>query len=388
MGRARYLVDAVLFGGRSPTELARAHGLSRSWIYKLVARYRQGGYEALEPKSHRPRSCPNQVGAEVQQAILQLRAELATAGHDAGAQTIAHHLVGRVEQVPSVATVWRILSRAGLITPQPHKRPRSSFTRFEASLPNQMWQMDATHWRLADGTPVEILNLLDDNSRLCPASVALPTVKAADVVQAFYTATDRFGFPASLLCDNAAVFSGKSRRGKVFLESELERLGIVCKHSSPYHPQTCGKVERFHQTLKRFLARQAPPTSLALLQAQLDAFRAYYNQQRPHRALPGLTPLTVFTARVKAGPASASPPVHFRVRHDTVDPSGTVTLRHFSRLYHIGLGRAFKHQAVRIFVADRHIRIVREDGLLLRDLTLDPSRDYQPLNSPQVSTMS
>src|SRR3989440_9122887 len=188
MGLGRYVVDAITLEGRSPSELARTHHLSRSWIYELVARYRQGGYAALEPRSRRPHSCAHQVGPKIQARVLRVRRELAAAGHDAGAQTIAHHVARRLKQVPSVTTIWRILHRHGLITPQPHKRPRSSFIRFEAQLPNQMWQCDSTPWQLADGSPVEILNLLDDHSRLLLNSTAYPTLKALDVVQAFTTA--------------------------------------------------------------------------------------------------------------------------------------------------------------------------------------------------------
>jgi transposase InsO family protein len=379
MGLGRYMVDAVVLEGRSPTQLARTHGISRSWLYELVARFRQGGYPAVEPGSRRPRSFPHQVRPEVKAAVLELRHELSAAGHDAGAQTIAQHLVGRVEAVPSVATIWRILSRHGLIIPEPHKRPRSSFKRFEAKLPNEMWQADATHWLLADGSDVEIFNLIDDHSRLVLASVALHSVKATDALQIFISATESHGFPAALLCDNAAIFSGKSRRGKVILESELERLGIRCIHSTPYHPQTCGKVERFHQTLKRFLVQQASPESLAHLQLQLDEFRNYYNQQRPHRAHGGKTPLFAFNARLKAKPDPAQLPTHFRVRKDRVDRFGRVTLRYLGRLRHIGLGLAYKNRPVRLLVAGDHVRVVTEEGTLLRELTLDPSRDYQRL---------
>jgi transposase InsO family protein len=378
MALGRYMVDAVVLEGRSPIELARSHGISQSWIYELVARYHEGGYPALEPRSRRPRSCPHQLGAEVQAVILDLRQELAAAGHDAGAHTIAHHLVGRVDKVPSVATIWRVLRRAGLVTPQPQKRPRSSFKRFEAELPNEMWQADATHWLLADGSEVEILNLIDDHSRLALASVSFPTIKAADVVQTFHEAAVAYGFPAAWLSDNAAVFSGESRRGKVIIEAELENLGIRCIHSTPYHPQTCGKVERFHQTLKRFLAKQAVPKSLAHLQLQLDAFRTYYNQQRPHRALAGQTPLTAFNARIKAKPSQPTV-THFRVRRDKVDRWGRVTLRYLGRLRHIHVGCGYKRWPVRIFVAGAYVRVVTEDGQLLRELTIDPARNYQPL---------
>ena len=385
MALGRYVVDAVVLEGRSPTELARSHGISRTWIYELVTRFRAGGYEALEPRSRRPRSCPHQHGPAVEAAILELRHSLAEAGHDAGAATIAHHLDGQVERVPAVSTIWRILSRHGLITPEPHKRPRSSFIRFEAALPNELWQTDATHWSLEGGRPCEILNMIDDHSRLVVAAVAFATVKAADVVQVFYDAAQHHGYPAALLSDNAAVFSGSSRNGKVLLETELERLGIGAKHSTPYHPQTCGKVERFHQTQKRYLARQAPAASLAHLQLQLDTFAAYYNQHRPHRALDGRSPLVAFNARLKARPAGAGAPMHFRVRQDRVDTNGTVTLRYQSRLRHIPVGRANKHQSVRLLVAGDQVRVIREDGSLMRELTIDPGRDYQSLKS---STMT
>ena len=247
MGPERYVVDAVLIEKRSPTEIARAHGISRSWLYRLITRVRQSGYDALQPRSRRPRSSPRAVSLTMVDTVLELRRELLAAGHDAGPQTIWHHVAGRLAQpIPSRSTIWRILNRHGLITPQPHKRPRSSFVRFEASLPNQCWQADATDWHLADGIRVEILNFVDDHSRVFVASMAFSTVKAANALETFLRAVNEFGMPASLLTDNAAVFSGKSRKGRVLLESELDRLGIVSKHSTPYYPQTCGKVERLH----------------------------------------------------------------------------------------------------------------------------------------------
>jgi transposase InsO family protein len=377
--KARYLVEAHVLEGRSVSELAVAHGVHRSWIYKLLARHREGGLQALEPRSRRPRSCPHQTSAEVVQAIVALRRELEQAGHDAGAQTIAYHLAQSRQEVPSLSTISRILRREGLIAPQPQKRPRCSLIRFEAQLPNELWQADITAWRLKGGQVAEILNLIDDHSRLFLACEAYERVKAADVVSSFHKAAALHGLPASLLSDNAAVFVGSYRGGKVLLESELERLGVQFKNSRPYHPQTCGKVERLHQTLKRYLAKQAPARTLSELQEQLDAFAHYYNDIRPHRALEGRTPLQAYSARLRARPAGAPPSTHFRVRQDKVDQTGRVTLRYQSRLYHIGLGRAHKGRAVKLLVADRSIRVIDLNGELIRDLTLDPSRDYQPL---------
>jgi transposase InsO family protein len=379
MGLARYVVEAVVVEGRSAREVARAHEISKSWIYELLARFRAGGYAALEPRSRRPRSCPHETPSWLVEEIVKLRAELERAGHDAGPQTIASHLARQHDKVPSVATIWRILKRRGLIVPQPQKRPRCSLIRFQADLPNELWQVDITHWSLAGEQHVEILNLIDDHSRLLLASNAYASVKATDVVETFRQAAELHGLPGSLLSDNAAVFSGQSRGGKVLLESELEHLGIVFKNSRPYHPQTCGKVERLHQTLKRYLARQPPPNTLAELQRQLDTFGHHYNHLRPHRALDGRTPLQAYGARAKARPSASPARSHFRVRQDKVDQSGKVTLRHHSRLYHIAIGRAHKGRPIKLLIADRDIRIVDQHGQLIRQLTLDPTRNYQPL---------
>ncbi|HLI31869.1 MAG TPA: IS481 family transposase [Solirubrobacteraceae bacterium] len=377
MSKARYLVEAHLLEGRPVAELALAHGVHRSWIYKLLERYRQGGLQALEPRSRAPRSCPHQIDQERSGRIVSLRLQLSAQGLDAGAQTIAYHLRAEGLDPPSLATIWRILRREGLVRPQPRKRPRSSLQRFCAELPNELWQVDITHWKLGDGKDVEIINIIDDHSRLLVLSEARSVHKATDVVAAFHRACRLHGTPASLLSDNGAVFTGAYRGGKVLLESELERLGVLFKNSRPYHPQTCGKVERLHQTLKRYLACQTQAQSLCRLQGQLDAFLRYYNRIRPHRGVLGQTPLQAYSARVKARPAPTLGAPHFRVRSDRVDANGKVTLRYGSRLHHIGLGRAHKGKAIRLLIAERAIRVVDLDGQLIRELTLDPERDYQ-----------
>ena len=217
-------------------------------------------------------------------------------------------------------------------------------------------------------------------TRACAwAPTPIRRVKAADVVEGFHKAAELHGLPASFLSDNGAVFTGSYRGGKVLLEYELERLGVEFKNSRPYHPQTCGKVERLHQTLKRYLAKQTPAQTLSELQGQLDAFVHYYNHMRPHRALAGRTPLQAYSARVKARPAGAPLRTYFRVREDKVDKTGKVSLRYDSRLYKIGIGRAHKGRAVKLLIADQNIRVIDLEGQLIRELTLDPSRNYQPI---------
>jgi len=376
MGMARYLVEAHLREGRSVAELAASHGVHRSWIYKLRARYRAEGEAGLEPRSRRPKRSPTKTAEPFVAQILALREQLTRDGFDAGAHTIHAHLSRDQSDVPSPSTIWRVLKAEGLVTPQPHKRPRSSYVRFCAELPNECWQTDITCWR-----EVEIIGVIDDHSRLCMAARAFAQVKVADVVATFYEAASRFGLPQSLLSDNGAVYTAAPRRGRCAIESELLALGILYKHSRPYHPQTCGKIERFHQTLKKHLGAQPAADSLPELQDQIDRFIAYYNEVRPHRAIARRTPLAAYAARMKAAPqGNGHPPArHYRVRHDKVDSGGTVTLRYKSRLYHVGLGRAHKGRRVLVLVADRDVRVLTVEGEILRQLTLDPSRDYQPL---------
>ncbi len=389
MDLAGYVVNAVLVEGKSVAEVAAAHGVSRSWLYELLARYREQGEAGLKPASRRPRSSPRRVSPEMEEEIVVLRKSLAEEGLDAGAATIHYHLLCRYRRrrkaVPSVATIWRLLSRRGFVTPQPHKRPRSSWRRFQAELPNECWQADTTHWALADGTDVEILNVIDDHSRLAVASRAFVTTKAADVVETFHAGVAAHGVPASMLTDNGAIFTAEARHGRCAMENELARLGVAYKHSRPYHPQTCGKVERFHQTLKKYLARQRRPATLEALQAQLDRFGAYYNDVRPHRALGRRTPAQAFAARTKATPKN--PPViaegHHRVRRDRIDKTGCVTLRYRSKLLHVGIGRVHAGVRVLLLVHDLDVRVITEDGELLRQLTLDPTKTYQPTGRPK-----
>lgn len=381
---ARLVVTAVLVEGRNKSEVARDYGVSRRWVIMLVQRFLAEGETALVPRSRRPIHSPQRVSDAVEDEIVALRKELDQLGHDSGAQTIAFHLEQRLGATPSVSTIWRVLTRRGFIVPEPHKRPKSSLVRFEADQPNERWQLDITHWALADGTEVEILNQIDDHSRLAVGSDARVTFKAPDVVTCFRKAVVAHDVPAQMLSDNGAVFTGIPRGGgRVALELELMALGVSFRHSRPYHPQTCGKVERFHQTLKRWLARQPRARTLRGIQGQLDAFRSYYNDSRPHRALGRRTPADAFAARPKAVPLGT--PIqdgHFRVRRDRVHAGGSVTLRHNSKLHHIAVGRRHAGERVLVLVHDLEIRVLSETGDLLRDLTLDPSRDYQRQPKP------
>ena len=240
--------------------------------------------------------------------------------------------------------------------------------------------MDVTHVTLRNGRIVEVLNIIDDHSRLCIASRAFSVATAADVVATFYDATTHLGFPASLLSDNGAIFTASFRGDRGALATELAQLGITFKHSRPYHPQTCGKVERFHLTLKKHLARNTPSRSTTALQTRLDTFRDYYNDVRPHRANNRTTPRTAFNARIKAQPTGN--PIRnageFRIRHDRVDQTGKVTLRYAGKLRHLGIGRAHKGRHVLLLVHNRDVRVISSEGEPIATIHIDPDRHYQP----------
>ena len=228
------------------------------------------------------------------------RGHLTEFGVEAGPDTIHTHLTHAHGGIApcSTSSVWRILTRRGFITPEPHKRPRSSYVRFEAALPNECWQTDMTHVSLKNGRSVEVLNVIDDYSRLCVASRAFPVTTAADVVTVFYETAQQYGFPASVLSDNGAIFTASFRGDRGALATELAQRGIVFKHSRPYHPQTCGKVERFHQTM-RYLAANRPRARSSRPTRHLRAAL----QQRTPPPSKNRTPRAAYNARVKAKPA-------------------------------------------------------------------------------------
>jgi transposase InsO family protein len=384
MSKARLVITAVLAESRSQGEAARAYGVSQGWVSRLVARYRVEGEAAFEPRSRRPKTSPNAISDATADLIITLRKELAGQGLDAGPDTVCWHLRHHHQLTVSPATVSRYLVRAGLVAPQPRKRPKSSYIRFAAEQPNECWQSDFTHYPLAGGTDTEILTWLDDHSRYALRVTAHRSVTGPVVLAEFRAAVAAYGVPAATLTDNGMVFTTRfsgRKGGRNGLEHELRRLGVKQKNGRPNHPQTQGKAERFQQTLKKWLAAQDPqPADLAQLQALLDAFTACYNHQRPHKSLPGrATPATAYAARPKAAPGDRGADTHDRVRTDIIGTTGTVTLRHAGKLYHIGVGRTHARTHILLLVQDLHVRIIHAaTGELLRDLTLDPTRNYQP----------
>ncbi len=309
MSKARVVITAVTAEGLSQGEAARRYGVSQGWVSKLMARYREEGEAAFEPRSRRPKTSPDATAPQVAELIVALRKDLSGQGLDAGPAAIAWHLEHRHGARVSPGAVSRVLARRGLVTPGPSKRPKASYLRFAADLPNERWQSDFTHYPLADGGDCEILTWIDDHSRYALSVTAHRRVTGQAVLLAFRAACERHGAPASTLTDNGMVFTTRlsgGKGGRNALEAELRRLGVRQKNGKPGHPQTQGKVERFQQTLKNWLrARPGQPRTPAELQTLLDAFTRVYNEQRPHRSLPHrATPATACAARPKAAPES------------------------------------------------------------------------------------
>ena len=377
MSKHRVAVLKVVAAQSSVTAAAAECGISRQHLHRLLRRYREAGLDGVEPRSRRPRSSPQAVPGAVRDRITALRLELTADGLDAGPATIAWHLAAEGLPAPSTSTIRRILHAAGLVVPEPHKRPRSSWVRFEAAAPNEVWQSDFTHWRLAGGSGVEVISWLDDHSRYLLGCTVFRRVSGDDVVSTFAAAGDAHGFPAATLTDNGSVYTSRFTGGRNGFEYLLDWLGVRQKNGAPGHPQTQGKVERFHQTLKRWLDRQPGARDLAGLQAQLDAFRAAYNERRPHRAVGRRTPAAAYTALPRARPAGRGSPGHFRLRYDTTDRKGALTLRRGGRMHHLKIGVDHARTRVLAIVGEEEVTVVAlETGEILSTHLIEPGKGY------------
>ena len=390
MSKARSIIMSVVVEGRSQADTARLYEVSPSWVSKLVARYHAEGDVAFEPRSRRPHTSPRGLDPATIGLIIDLRRTLTDKGLDNGPHTIRWHLEQHHGVVVSVATIWRHLKTAGLVDPEPKKKPKTAYIRFQADLPNETWQSDFTHWHLTGGDGVEIITFLDDHSRYALSVTAHTRITGTIVVDEFLETAATHGSPASVLTDNGMVYTTRfatGKGGKNRFERTLMDLRVIQKHSRPNHPTTCGKVERFQQTLKKWLTAQPEAGTLQELQYQIDAFVDEYNHRRPHRSLQRATPAATYTLLPKAVPDESDIEGHYRIRHDIVGDTGTVTLRHAGTLHHIGIGRTHARTHIIMLIDNLNIRIVDPaTGELLRQLTLDPTHNYQPQSKQNKKT--
>jgi len=393
VSKARLVITAAVLEKRPVAEIVATYGVSRSWIYELLARYRDEGEAAFEPHSRAPKTSPGATPPETAELVLRLRKQLLEAGHDAGPDTLLWHLAQHHDVTISRATVHRILTRHGAITPEPKKKPKSSYVRFQAAMPNETWQSDFTHYPLSNTTTfpkgIEIITWLDDCTRYALHVSAHRAITTPIVLKTFKETAGQHGIPASTLTDNGMVYTvrlaGIGRQGgRNGFEQQLRAWHVVQKNSRPNHPTTCGKVERFQQTMKKWLRAQPDqPATIDELQTLLNRFRTEYNQHRPHRSLPHrATPAARYDTMPKAVPGpSRDAETHDRIRHDIVDKSGSVTLRIAGQLRHIGVGRTHARTHVILLIQDLDVHSINAiTGELLRELTIDPSKDYQARN--------
>ena len=377
MSKYELLIKAVTIQGLSYGQVARLYGVSKTLVHKLHHRWLVEGDAAFEPHSRRPLSSPSRTPAATAARVLQIRDELIAHGFDAGADTICE-LLAREATPLSRTTVWRLLTAEGKITPQPQKRPRSSWHRFAADRPNELWQSDFTHTFLTTGHEVEIIGWIDDHSRYLLHLSVHHRISVRIVMDTFTSTATAHGYPAATLTDNGMVYTTRYARnargiapGNGF-ETLLALQGITEKHGRPYKPTTQGKIERFWQTLKRHLAAR-PAETIEQLQASLNEFRDYYNSQRPHRALARRTPEFAYQLIPKAAPTAPDDPGLWRVRYDTIDNDGKISLRHAGRMLHLGIGRAHARTEIICLIHNLDATIIDNNtGQVLAEFTLNP----------------
>lgn len=380
---------AALAGGvEDVAGFCREQGISRQTFYKWKKRFAVEGLDGLRDRSRRPATVPIATSAGVEDAIVRARKELAEEGEFNGPLSIAARLAERgVTPLPSRATIARVLSRRGQVRPQPRKRPRSSYRRFQVGRPNEMWQSDWSGWRLSDGRPVAIAGTLDDHSRLLVGIGAGSGDGTGELVWAVMAAAiGAYGVPMSSLTDNGSCYSNRHRPGHrpTALEANLAALGCQSIASTPYHPQTCGKIERFWQTLKKWLhAREnthGPYPTLTSLNRDLAVFAEHYNTRRPHRALAGATPASAFAATVKARPAARPLPTTTQIYRTHVSTGGAVAVSRPAGRGQllVQVGASYKQLPVTVLQDGARVTIFT-GATLIRALDLDPTKTYQRL---------
>lgn len=365
----RRLIVEVDLDDLNVTEFCAQHDVSTWFFYQLRKRYAVEGEAALEPRSRTPKRVANRTPDWVEDLIVEKRKDLADAGWDAGPATIWTHLSKTlsVGAVPSEATIWRILKRRGFIIPEPKKAPKHAYRTFAADRANECWQVDDIEYELADGTGGKIITMIDDCSRLCPGLKAVHSVTGETAFEAFSTAAENWGWPERFLSDNANAY-------KKTLASALRHLGVSARHGRPHHPQTQGKVERFHQTLQKWLNVQPRAATLDALQTQLDEFVDYYNNQRPHRAINRRTPASVWDQTPKAGPADRPIGTPTSIHRVTVHNG----VCYINKDYSIVVGAAHSQQPATVIITGLNCHVFIA-GRLIRQLQLDPTRRYQAL---------
>ncbi len=381
-------MDAALVAGvkiDNVQRFCRELGVNTRTFYRHRARIEAEG--RWHEHSRRPRTSPAQAGPELDAWICKLRTDL---GVDNGADFIraalqrVHAQTGPSWPVPARSTINRVLHRHHLLQTNPAKRPRSCWRRFSFAQPRDCYQIDATEVKLAGGAKAVVFDVLDDCTRLLAACHAAPAETAHAAVTAITIAVNGHGPPGIVLCDNGAAFTHRlinPDAGPSRFARTTTAFGAHLIHSSPHHPQTCGKVERHHQTLKKWLTTQPAQTNLRGLQQLLDTYRDYYNHHRGHSALPGrTTPHHAWTtAPTHGGPGHLPTQTDATVHTCPVYDTGVIAVGNTR----IGVGRArYGHTLTAIRDGD-HATIYNPDGHPIGHAHLEPGKTYVPLTPTQ-----
>jgi transposase InsO family protein len=368
------------------TRFCEEHHVSRSWFYEVRELVAQT--DPLTAMHHRPRlpqaRSPKAVPLAVEDLAVGLRKDLADRGLDHGPVTVRHHLARLGVQAPAASTLARLFTRRGMVTPQPQKRPKSSYRRFEFGQVHECWQLDSFEWPLADATIVAVFQLLDDRSRFMVASHVAAGETAADALLVVAEGINRHQVPQLLLTDNGTAFN-QDRRGRTSqLVAHLTTLGCRPITGRPRHPQTQGKDERVHQTTQRWLRAQPPAQTIAELQAQVDAFDTVYNQHRPHQSLGMRTPAQALAEgpiAIPPLPPAPAPtpaaPVTAQTRH--VTSNGKIKVNYAQ----IQLGHEHNNTTVTVIVSGQSVTIFSAKGIHIRSLTLTPGVTYYGNGRPR-----
>lgn len=379
------LMDATIVAGAkvpNVSEFCRVNGISRPTYYRHRARIEAEG--EWRERSRRPKTSPGQTPAEVEEVIVRLRKELGESRHgDNGADSILAELrviavrdgwAQRGWRVPARSTVNAVLRRSGLVEPAPAKRPKSSYRRFAYARPRDCYQIDAAVVRLADGGKAVVFEVLDDCTRLLVASVAAGEETAAGAVAAIGAAAAEHGAPGIVLSDNGAAFTGGYfARGTAGFGRAVARLGSRLVHSTPYHPQTQGKVERHHLTFRKWLGSRPAPRDLGELQALQDEYRAWYNTARWHSAVRATPQQAWDAAPALGGPGHLPRQDDASVHKLTVGANGSIKVGRC----HISVGARRAGQKITAIRDRTRVTVYTCDGDLIGYLNLDHAKDYQ-----------
>jgi transposase InsO family protein len=376
--------------GEPVNSICQRFGISRQTYYRYRRRLLFEGLAGLEDKSRKPHHSPGRMDPQIEMEICRLRKT-----HPRwGARRIHAELTRAGIQAPAVSSIHQALRRNHLVATQPPRR-RKAFKRFQREIANDLWQIDATQVGLVTRKKAWVLDMIDDHSRYLLSALASPAPTVEAAWDCFEEAASRYGLPRQVLSDNGLCFTGRLHGVQVEFERNLKELDVELINAGPYHPQTLGKLERFHKTLKLWLADEGPAEDTAHLQELLDGFRHHYNTERPHQGIENMTPIERFghvdpASEALAGAVSSG-----------FDPNGEPVYppRSIVRLVSTSGDLAFRNKVVNVGrrYARARVRLIEIGGLthiyyaeeLIRTLRIDPNTHYQRRKGvPQLTSVT